>query len=99
VTDAPVTHYTRSADGTNLAYQVSGDGAIQIMFLHWLTQSICSPTKPVIRRRLGAFSREVWADLRGMSASEGDPGQSLAGKTSDDDLTAVLDAVGLSDRR
>jgi len=28
VTAAPETHYTRSADGTNLAYQVSGDGPV-----------------------------------------------------------------------
>jgi hypothetical protein len=27
VTDAPETRYARSADGTNLAYQVSGDGS------------------------------------------------------------------------
>jgi hypothetical protein len=33
MTDAPETHYTRSADGTNLAYQVSGDGPLDLVFL------------------------------------------------------------------
>jgi hypothetical protein len=33
MTDAPVTHYTRSADGTNLAYQVSGEGPLDLVFL------------------------------------------------------------------
>jgi hypothetical protein len=32
VTDAPETRYTRSANGTNLAYQVSGDGSLDPMF-------------------------------------------------------------------
>jgi hypothetical protein len=34
VTDSPETHYTRSADGTNLAYQVSGDGPLDLVFVH-----------------------------------------------------------------
>jgi hypothetical protein len=34
VTDAPETHYARSADGTNLAYQVSGDGPLDLVFVH-----------------------------------------------------------------
>jgi len=33
VTDAPETHYARSADGTNLAYQVTGDSPLQLVFL------------------------------------------------------------------
>jgi hypothetical protein len=30
MTDAPETHYTRSADGTNLAYQLSGHGPLAL---------------------------------------------------------------------
>ena len=33
MTDAPETHYTRSADGTNLAYQVTGDGPFDLVFV------------------------------------------------------------------
>ena len=34
MTAAPETHYTRSADGTNLAYHVSGDGPLDLVFVH-----------------------------------------------------------------
>jgi hypothetical protein len=32
MTEAPETDYTRSADGTDLAYQVSGDGPLEWKF-------------------------------------------------------------------
>jgi pimeloyl-ACP methyl ester carboxylesterase len=99
MTEAPVTQYTRSADGTNLAYQVSGEGPIDLVFMHFahpIDLLADDPGFVRVRRRPGTFSRTVWSDLRGMGASEGDPRESLAGKTSDDDLTAVLDAVGFA---
>ena len=34
MTDPPENHYTRSADGTNLAYQVRGNGPLDMVFLH-----------------------------------------------------------------
>jgi hypothetical protein len=33
MTEVPETQYTRSADGTNLAYQVSGDGPLDLVFV------------------------------------------------------------------
>jgi class 3 adenylate cyclase/pimeloyl-ACP methyl ester carboxylesterase len=98
VTANPETHYTRSADGTNLAYQVSGDGPLDLVFLDGFTIPIdLLPEDPGfirVRRRLGTFSRTLWFDRRGMGASEGDPRDSLAGEISDADLTAMLDTVG-----
>jgi class 3 adenylate cyclase/pimeloyl-ACP methyl ester carboxylesterase len=98
VTDAPETHYTRSADGTNLAYQVSGDGPLEVVFqyaggfpLDLLSED---PGFARVRRRLDSFSHTLWFDPRGMGASEGDPQDSLAGDIYDTDLTALLDAVG-----
>jgi hypothetical protein len=32
VSDVPETHYARSADGTHLAYHVSGDGPLDLVF-------------------------------------------------------------------
>jgi hypothetical protein len=32
MTYTPETHYARSADGTNLAYQVSGDGPLEVLY-------------------------------------------------------------------
>jgi class 3 adenylate cyclase len=97
VTDAPETHYARSADGTNLAYQVSGDGPLEVVFL--------SPGSPMdllsedpgfvrVRRRLGTFSRTLWFDARGRGASEGDFKDALAKEVFDADVTALSDAVG-----
>jgi class 3 adenylate cyclase len=99
VTDAPETRYTRSADGTNLAYQVSGDGPFDFVFrnaggipIDLLSED---PGFLRVRKRLGTFSRTVWFDLRGLGASERDPKDYLAGEVFDADLTAVLDAVGV----
>jgi pimeloyl-ACP methyl ester carboxylesterase len=97
VTDAPETRYTRSADGTNLAYQVSGAGPLDLVFLHAsLPIDLVSedPGYVRLRKRLRTFSRTVWFDDRGWGASEGDPRDSLVGEISDADLIAVLDAVG-----
>jgi pimeloyl-ACP methyl ester carboxylesterase len=98
VTDAPETHYTRSADGTNLAYQVSGDGPLELVFLHGTGIPIdLLPEDPGfvrLRRRLDSFSRTVWWDRRGFGASEGDARDALPGEIFDGDFAAVLDAAG-----
>ena len=97
VADAPETRYTRSSDGTNLAYQMSGDGPLELVFVPApIPIDLISDDPGFIRlrRRLETFSCAVWFDARGMGASEGDPRASLVGDISDADLTAVLDAVG-----
>jgi pimeloyl-ACP methyl ester carboxylesterase len=97
VTDAPETHYARSADGTNLAYQVSGEGPLDLVFFNWSPpiDLLCEdPGFLRVRRRLDSFSRTLWFDPRGTSASEGDLRDSVAGDIHDADLTALLDAVG-----
>jgi class 3 adenylate cyclase len=98
VTDTPETHYTRSADGTNLAYQVSGDGPLDLVFLNSVAVPIdLLPEDPGflrVRRRLDRFSRTVWFDRRGRGASEGNPRDALRGEIFESDLAAVLDAVG-----
>jgi pimeloyl-ACP methyl ester carboxylesterase len=98
VTDAPQIRYTRSADGTNLAYQVSGDGPLDLVFLHGSAIPIDllsdEPGFIRVRKRLDSFSRTMWFDARGLGASEGDAWDFLAGDIFDADLTALLDAVG-----
>jgi class 3 adenylate cyclase len=97
MTNAPETRYTRSADGTNLAYQMSGDGPLDLVFCYWgppIDVLSDDPGFVRVRRRLGTFSRTLWFDPRGLGASEGDPRDSLPGEIMDADLTALLDAVG-----
>jgi class 3 adenylate cyclase len=96
VTDTPETRYIRSA-GTNLAYQVRGDGPLELVFeiatgipIDLLSED---PGFNRLRRRLGSFSRTLWFDARGLGASEGDPWDSLAG-IDDADMTTLFDAVG-----
>ena len=69
MTDTPETHYARSADGTNLAYQVSGDGPLELVFyiasgvpIDLLSED---PGFIRVRRRLDSFSRALWFDGRG----------------------------------
>jgi pimeloyl-ACP methyl ester carboxylesterase len=98
VTYAPETHYTRSADGTNLAYQVSGDGPLDLVFLHGSAIPIDllseDPGFVRVRWRLDSFSRTVSSDRRGWGASEGDPRDSPLRQSFDADLVALLNAVG-----
>ena len=97
MTDAPKTRYARSADGTNLAYQISGDGALELLFVPApIPIDLLSDDPGFVRfrRRLETFSRTVWFEARGIGASEGDPLMSLMGDIVDTDFTAVLDAAG-----
>jgi len=73
VRDLAETHYTRSPDRTSLAYQVSGDGPLDLV----VTSSTHVPLDLVrddpgfirFSNRLGTFSRTVWFEPRGFGAS------------------------------
>jgi class 3 adenylate cyclase len=92
VSDVPETRFARSADGVRLAYQVSGDGPLNLAF--WrdepgpLDLMWDDPVFVRLSKRLGTFSRTVWGDSRGVGASEGERGAA----TGDADVMAVLDA-------
>jgi class 3 adenylate cyclase len=94
----PETKYARSADGTKLAYQVTGDGPLDLVVLHGLAVPVDlmreNPGLVRISKRLGSFSRTIWRDTRGSGASEGDRHGSDNPEVADEDLIAVLDAVG-----
>jgi hypothetical protein len=75
VTRSPETRYTRSADGTNIAHQLSGGGPLDLVFFHVAYPIDLLSEQPGFvrfRKRLDAFSRNVWFDARGNGASEGD---------------------------
>lgn len=97
VADPPEIHYTRSADGTNLAYQVSGDGPLEFMLMLGGVPIDLSAEEPGIvrlRNRITSFSRTAWFDARGRGASEGEPRDAIIEEVFAADLTAVLDAAG-----
>ena len=95
----PATRYTDS-DGASIAYQVAGDGNLDVLFLPgWISQIEQLWEAPALRRfleRLGGFTRLILFDSRGTGLSE----RSLQTYTLEQearDALAVLDAAG-SDR-
>jgi class 3 adenylate cyclase/pimeloyl-ACP methyl ester carboxylesterase len=93
---APATHYARSGDAS-IAYQVIGEGPIDLMFMPgWISQIEHLWELPALRRfleRLASFSRLILFDRRGIGLSERvtEP-HSLEQEVQD--ALAVLDAAG-----
>src|SRR2546421_2470217 len=88
--------YARSRD-VNIAYQVVGDGAIDIVLvLGWVSHLayVCElPAMSAFLKRLASFSRLILFDKRGCGMSDRvHPMPTLEQRM--DDVRAVLDAVG-----
>ena len=95
--EAPEIRYAKTADGTNLAYQVSGAAPLEMVLMLGGIPIDLSAEEPGIvrlRKRLTSFSRAVWFDARGRGASEGEPRGAIIEDVFAADLTAVLDAAG-----
>ena len=97
VTDIPEIQYARSADGTKIAYQVTGEGPRDLVILGGgaIPFDLLWDDPGFIRfsRRLSMFSRTIWFDLRGWGASEGNANDGLTGEIFDADMNAVLDGI------
>jgi class 3 adenylate cyclase len=94
---APAIHYAYAPDGAALAYQVFGEGPIDVLFV---LQSLSSielfwehPQGARFFDRLGRFARVITFDRRGsgLSSRWGAP---LSLEEQVDDVKAVLDTVG-----
>jgi pimeloyl-ACP methyl ester carboxylesterase len=98
----PDTRYTKTVDGVHVAFQVFGDGPIDILFvLGWVTHIERMWEQPRIERfltRLASFARVMVFDKRGVGLSDRVPEDQLPSlEVRMDDARAVMDAVG-SDR-
>src|SRR5262249_35554956 len=94
----PETHYTMSGD-VNIAYQVFGDGAIDIVFvMGWVSHLEYFWEEPSFSRfllRLASFSRLILFDKRGTGLSDRVPVNELPTlEQRMDDVRAVMEAVG-----
>jgi class 3 adenylate cyclase len=98
--DVPETHYASTSDGLSIAYQVFGEGAVDLLLIPaWLSHLEVAWENPLYARfmnRLTSFARVVTFDKRGTGLS------SRVARVPDletrlDDARAVLDSVG-SDR-
>lgn len=90
------THYVKSA-GTNIAYQVTGDGAIDLIYVPgWVSNldlAWSSRRLSHLLHRLGTFSRLIRMDKRGTGLSDRSVGLPTLEERMED-MRAVLDAVG-----
>jgi class 3 adenylate cyclase len=91
--------YTRTADGTHIAYSVMGTGPVDLVYAFGYLSNIDAdgdvPFHAAFRRRLASFARLIVFDRRGTGLSDRsgmeDAGALEAGM---DDIGAVMDAVG-----
>jgi class 3 adenylate cyclase/pimeloyl-ACP methyl ester carboxylesterase len=100
VSDIPVTRTTKSGDGMSLGYLVAGgSGPPDLVFVGMGVSAFElmweDPGFLRYARRLGTFGRTVWPNTRGWGASEGSPFDTYDPGTSNTDLLAVLDDVGI----
>ena len=97
MTELPKTQYTKTPDGTHIAYQVVGTGSIDLVYVpSWVSHIEWAwedPTYAHFLRRLGSFSRLIWFDKRGTGLSDRATTLPILDQQMDD-VTAVLDAVG-----
>jgi pimeloyl-ACP methyl ester carboxylesterase len=88
------THYARSADGASIAYQVHGDGPLDLVFVPgFVSHTEIFWEEPAIARflrRLTSFSRLVFFDKRGQGLSDRF-GRPPTLEETMDDLKAVMD--------
>lgn len=95
--DVPETRWAKAADGTYLAYQVFGDGPVDLLYISGFASHVEIyweyPAAARFFRRLGQVARVIWFDKRGTGLS--DRVTSLPDlETMVDDVRTVLDAAG-----
>jgi class 3 adenylate cyclase len=93
--EPPDIQYARSGD-VSIAYQVVGDGPLDLVFVPFNLSILVAWDQPVVvefYRRLSSFSRLILLDKRGTGASDR-PRSPLTLEMQMDDVRIVLDAVG-----
>ncbi|HKN79811.1 MAG TPA: alpha/beta hydrolase, partial [Actinomycetota bacterium] len=93
------TRYAKTADGVHVAYQVLGEGPVDLLFvLGWVTHIERMWDQPRIERflrRLSSFARVLVFDKRGVGLSDRVPEDRLPSlEVRMDDARAVMDAAG-----
>jgi class 3 adenylate cyclase/pimeloyl-ACP methyl ester carboxylesterase len=92
--------YVTTSDGGSIAYRVSGAGPVDMLVLPATGVPVDvlweEPGLVRARHRFDAFSRTIWFEQRGWGSSDRDvtPARSLEEVVTNDELTAVADAVG-----
>ena len=96
--DRPETRYAKAPDGTSIAYQVVGDGPVDLVYASgiWSNVDLMWDLPPWAHflERLASFSRLIVFDMRGVGLSDRGPEPPTL-ELQRDDIAAVMDAVGL----
>ena len=96
MTAVPETRYAKSGD-VHIAYQVLGDGPIDLLFVPGFVSNVEAtwqhPVRAAFFRRLASFSRLILFDKRGTGMSDR-TSQIFTLEQRMEDVNAVLDAVG-----
>jgi class 3 adenylate cyclase len=95
----PETRYARTPDGVSIAYQVVGDGPLDLVWVPgWVSHLEAAWEEPTLARffdRLASFSRLILFDKRGTGLSDRVPDAELPNlETRMSDVLTVCDAVG-----
>ena len=95
----PRTRYAKTEDGAHIAYQVIGEGPVDLIFLPWWWNHLESqwddPLISYFLDRLASFSRLILFDMRGIGLSDPAPLNDLPTlERWMGDARAVLDAAG-----
>ena len=98
--DVPETRYARAPDGPSIAYQVIGDGPINLVYSAGLWSNVDLmwelPEWEHFLRRLASFSRLVAFDMRGVGLSDRGTERPTI-ELQRDDIATVMDAVGMEE--
>src|SRR5205809_5080439 len=92
----PETRYAKTVDGVHIAYQVRGDGPVDLVYVMQYANNLEvvaeHPRQARFLDRIASFSRLIMFDKRGTGLSDRRQTPDLEMRA--DDLRAVLDAVG-----
>jgi class 3 adenylate cyclase len=96
---APETRYAKTVDGAHIAYQVVGEGPVDLVFVMGWTSNIEGmweePNLARFLSRLASFGRLIIFDKRGVGLSDRVSDRDFPTfETRMDDIRAVMDAVG-----
>ncbi len=95
--EAPETRYAKTPDGVSIAYQVVGEGPVDLVHASgiWSNLEMMWEHPPWARylRRLASFSRLIVFDMRGVGLSDRGPEPPVI-ELQRDDIAAVMDAAG-----
>jgi len=93
----PETRYAKAPDGTSIAYQVVGDGPVDLVYATGIWSNVDlmweHPLWAHFLERLMRFSRLILFDMRGVGLSDRGPEPPVL-ELQRDDVGAVMDAAG-----